>query len=99
MKYALLAAAMVAMAGCATRQTAGGAQVRDADERMVANCEFVGEVAASSGWGGLAANTGLESARNQSRNQAARLGGTHILWATLNMGGLPSASGRAYRCQ
>ena len=39
---------------------------------MVAGCTFLGEVSGTSGWGGLAASTGIENAKNQALEQAGR---------------------------
>lgn len=98
MRNILILAVAAAMAGCVTSPTAGGSLVRDADDRMVESCEYIGDVGGSSGWGGAAARRGVESSRNQARNQAADRGGTHIVWSDAAGGYSPSAFGRAYRC-
>lgn len=98
MKTMIAAAAALALCACATGVKRSAQHVRDADERMVAACEFVGEVHGTSGWGGLAASTGVNSSRNQARNQAGKMGATHILWTQAQGGHAPSALGRAYRC-
>jgi len=87
-----------AVAGCATSPSRDAAKVKEADERMVASCQFLGSVQGSSGWGGLAASTGTQNARNEAQEQAARLGATHVVWAAAAGGFAPSAAGRAYRC-
>jgi D-serine dehydratase len=72
--------------------------VQEADSNMVAGCSYLGEVSGTSGWGGLAASTGIENAKNQALEQAARKRATHVVWNTLAGGMSPSVSGKAYRC-
>lgn len=94
----LLSAAAViastALCGCATGRAAAASRVQEADSNMVAGCTYVTEVSGTSGWGGLAASTGIENAKNQALEQAA----THVVWNALAGGMSPSASGKAYRC-
>lgn len=97
----LSAAALVASAalcGCATGRSAAASRVQEADSNMVAGCTYVAEVSGTSGWGGLAASTGIENAKNQALEQAARKGATHVVWNALAGGMGPSVSGKAYRC-
>ena len=85
--------------GCATRLSAEAKSVQTADERMVAACSFLGEVQGTSGWGNLAASTGMQNARNSAQEAAAGKGATHIVWVNVAGGFSPYAVGRAYRCQ
>jgi hypothetical protein len=78
--------------GCATTPSASAAKVADADENMV------GQVQGSSGWGGLAASTGMENAKNEAREKAAQLGATHIVWQAISGNYTPYVTGHAYSC-
>lgn len=87
--------AVLLLSGCATIPPAS---VRDADESMVASCRFLGEVHGSSGFGGLAASTGMANAKAEAQRQADALGANRVVWQSVAAGYTPSASGRAYRC-
>jgi hypothetical protein len=86
------------LAGCAATLSARAAKIADADEASVAGCEFVGQVKGSSGWGNLAASAGMENARNESREKAAKLGATDIVWRPVSVGYSRYVSGTAYVC-
>ena len=90
--------AVLAITGCATTPSVEAARVADADEKAVAECRFVGEVQGSSGWGNLAASTGMENSKNEAREKAAKLGATNVVWESVSGGYSPYASGRAYAC-
>jgi len=99
MKIVFLCALFVIIAsGCATSLSTGGLSIVDADERSVINCTLIRNVSGSSGWGNLAASTGINNAQNEAREKAARAGATHIVWKTVNGGFSPYVSGNAYRC-
>jgi hypothetical protein len=85
--------------GCATTPSSRAGIVKDADERFVANCQFVGNVTGTSGWGNLAASTGINNAKNEAREQAAQLNATHIWWQSIEGGYSPKVSGNAYICK
>jgi hypothetical protein len=80
--------------GCAAKNTA---TVRDADEKMIANAKYLGDVSGTSGWGGLAASRGIENAKKEAREQAAALGANGIVWTSTIGGYSPAVSGRAYK--
>ena len=86
------------LAGCAATLSARAAKIEDADEASVAGCEFLGQVKGYSGWGNLAASTGMENARNESRDKAAKLGATDIVWRSASVDYSPYVSGTAYIC-
>ena len=96
---ALLACAGALLSGCATTRSQTAAKVKDADERMVAGCTFVGDVMGTSVLGGLSSSRGVENARTEAAEKAAKAGATHIVWGSVqgSMDGA-SANGRAYRC-
>lgn len=97
--FCVVLAACLACQSCATTPSASASRVADADQGMVAGCQFVGEVQGSSGWGGLAASTGMENAKNEAREKAAKLGATNIIWHSIAGGYAPYVSGRAYSCR
>jgi hypothetical protein len=65
---------------------------------MVQQCTFLADLNGSSGWGGLAASTGMQNAKNEVREKAAELGATHVVWNQTEAGWTPSSGARAYRC-
>jgi len=94
-----LAIAITALAqGCAVAPSAAAASVKDADAPTVSACKYVGDVQGSSGWGNLAASTGMENAKNEARENAAKLGATHVVWGNVAGGASPYVSAKAYRC-
>lgn len=96
--FPIVVVALVATSGCATRMSASAAAVQGADEGQVAGCKFLGEVQGSSGWGNIAASKGMDNARNEAQEKAAKLGATHIVWMNISGGYSPFAIGRAYDC-
>ena len=93
----VLAAALL-LAGCSSALTPEGAKVQEADEKMVAQCSFLGSVTGIS----MAGNTqtqAMERARNGARDQAAKLGATHVVLGDMTPARRSyTVSGRAYRC-
>ncbi|HEY7872228.1 MAG TPA: DUF4156 domain-containing protein [Rudaea sp.] len=87
------------VSGCAVAPSAAAARVQEADAQIVASCKYLGDVQGSSGWGNLAASAGMENAKSEARESAAKLGATHIVWNNITGGSSPYVSGKAYRCQ
>jgi hypothetical protein len=86
------------LGACTSALTPEGAKVQEADEKMVEQCTFVGNVSGIS----MAGNTqkqAMERARDSAKNDAAALGATHVI-----LGDITPAQrsytifGRAYRC-
>ena len=71
--------ACLCLSGCAVAPSAFASRVQEADAQMIASCKYIGEVQGSSGWGNLAASAGMENAKNEARENAAKLGATHVL--------------------
>ncbi len=94
----LLVTTTLFISGCAVAPSAAASHVLEADAKMVASCKFVGEVQGSSGWGNLAASAGMSNAKNEARDNAAKLGATHIVWDNIAGGYSPYVSGKAYKC-
>ncbi len=90
--------------GCAAHQpptTAIGTPVRlTSNAATVANCKFVGNVAAYSGWGGsMAQGLGESEATNSMLAKAAALGADTVLLSTSNVGTSGATMrGEAYLC-
>lgn len=95
----ILSVMLISMvSGCATSLSPKASFVQSADSRMVEDCIFLGDVHGSSGWGGLAASQGMINSRNETLEQAARIGATHVVWGNITGGFSPSAYGKAYNC-
>lgn len=90
---------VMVVTGCATTTSHKASIVQDADQEFVKNCVFVGSVSGTSGWGNLAASTGINNAKNEAREQAARLNATHLVWTSVIGGYSPNVSGNAYQCK
>ena len=86
----------MSVVGCATGLSTAGAKIQDADPKIIEGCRYLGEVHGSSGWGNLAASTGIQNAKNEAIESAAALGATHIIWTNIAGGYSPNVSGRAY---
>ena len=86
------------VSSCATAPSAATARVQEADAQMVASCKYLADVQGSSGWGNLAASAGMENSKNEARENAAKLGATHIVWNQVSGGYAPYATGKAYKC-
>lgn len=100
MEFGLVAIMFLSvLPGCATSLSATAGKVQDADITIVGKCSFLGDVQGSSGWGNLAASTGMQNAKNEAREQAAEMGATHIIWTGVAGGYSPFATGKAYLCK
>ncbi|ASM53652.1 hypothetical protein PNIG_a1502 [Pseudoalteromonas nigrifaciens] len=86
-----------AIAGCASQQAIG--EIKETVLSEVTGCQFITNVTGTSGWGGLAATTGINNAKEQAKQQAIDLGGTHLVWHSINGGYAPSVSADAYKCK
>lgn len=98
-KFVLITTLAFLLGGCATTPSPAAQNVMDADQAMIESCKFIGSVSGSSGWGNLAASTGIINAKNEARGQAARLGATHVVWLSVMGGYSPNVSGNAYKCR
>ena len=97
MKRFLLA---LLFAACAAPISQEGKTVRVVSVDAISGCKFIEQVSVYSGWGGLAAQElGKHSATNQLRNEASKVGGTHvvIVRGSTGMGG-STILGDAYKC-
>lgn len=87
-----------AVAGCATTRSSAAQSIVETESKQVVDCAYVREVHGTSGWGGVAASTGIENAKNEALDQATAAGATHVVWEALEAAFIPSARGKAYRC-
>ena len=97
--FAIILLTSLIPSGCATTLSSSATRILDADAKMVDGCTYVGDVHGSSGWGNLAASTGIQNAKNEAAEKAAALGATHILWTNVSGGYSPYVSRRAYMCK
>jgi len=84
--------------GCATTLSPAAQRVQVAEDSQVTRCRFVSDVEGSSGFGNVAASTGIQNSKNEALEKAASIGATHVVWThtTGYMGS--TARGRAYQC-
>jgi hypothetical protein len=97
--FSLILLTSIIASGCATTLSHPAIKIQEADAKMVEGCTYVGDVHGSSGWGNLAASTGIQNAKNEAIEKAAALGATHIVWTNISGGYSPFVSGRAYICK
>lgn len=90
--------ATLIVSGCATTLSPTATRVREADEKTVSECKFLGSVQGSSGFGNIAASVGMQNAKNEATEKAAALGATHVVFGEIRGGYSPSVQGRAYAC-
>jgi hypothetical protein len=88
---------------CASLSPAGQGVRVTVNPDVVRGCEFVGNVKASSGWGGPAGgNIGEDQVQIKMQNETAELGGD-VLFLTSNQaggyGGSSRGVGEAYNCK
>jgi hypothetical protein len=98
----LISIAVLAMAlsGCLS-QNAGIPQtnVVEADEKMVADCQFLGNVQGVAMWANGPQHE-VKRAIGDAKKEAEKLGATHIILGEPQVAGRSrQISGRAYRCQ
>lgn len=94
-RLAVLALSALPMLSCVTT-TAAGSRVRvTSNPDVVKGCEFLGNVKATSGWGGPA-GTGLAGSNTEKtlQNKTAQLSGNIVFVVASGI----HASGEAYRC-
>jgi len=95
---ALLAILVVqaAASACVTARSGAASRIREADDKMVEGCTYVGEVYGS---GGGPTDVAIENAKTEAFEQAARQRATHVVWNALVPATRATVSGKAYRCQ
>jgi hypothetical protein len=99
---AALFSTVLMVSACSSLSPAGQHVRVTANPDVVRGCEFVGNIKASSGWGGPAGgNMGEDQVQVKMQNQTAELGG-NVLFLTSNKaggyGGSSRGIGEAYKC-
>lgn len=84
------------IASCVSTTTAGGNVRVTGNPDVVKGCAFLGNVRATSGWGG-SAGTGLAASNTEKtlQNKTAALGGNVVFVVSSGI----HSSGEAYRCE
>ena len=78
---------------------ADAGSVRVVDQNSVASCTFLTSITESKYSGILFAAKGLRKAQAKVLASAARAGASHVVWISLNSGGVyQTATASAYRC-
>jgi len=95
----LIGAISILTTGCATSLSPRASAIMDADDKMIVNCKFIGSVSGTSGFGNLAASTGINNAKNEAKEQAEKINATHVVWLSTAGGFSPAVSGNAYKCK
>jgi hypothetical protein len=96
MKKLFLLSAVI-MAGCATTGGAGDSII-EVDASYATRCKYIGEIAGSSSWSGLAAEQGVENAKREAMAKAASMGATHAAFHSVMATYGVKVAGKAYRC-
>lgn len=96
----LIAVVGTLVASCVTTRSDRAMKIREADDKMVAACEFLGTVEGSSYISGIMASTGRANAKNDAYEKAARTGATHVVQVASDSsyGSGFTLIARAYRC-
>lgn len=87
-------------AACNSSQTTkSAATVIPTDASQVTDCAFLRSITESQHSGLLFTGAGLNAAQDEVLASAAAIGATHVVWVSLNSGGVAQqATGSAYRC-
>lgn len=96
-KVSMTMAICFVITGCASPKATG--TIKESVLTDVEKCQFVTNVSGTSGWGGVAASSGINNAKEEAKQQAIDSGATHIVWQTVSGGFSPSVSANAYKCE
>lgn len=96
--YTVILAAVSFLSLPAATASEHNSNIQQVFPERVNNCEFIGEVKGSSGWGRIAIIAWPGKAKGQALQQPQRLGATHLVWARFHngYGSGPYAYGEAY---
>lgn len=96
----LILSLLLFLTGCVSKPTAEATKIIEADEKMVSQCKFLGNVDGSSTFGGILADDLHQSAKSEALEKAVQLNATHIVWTSVQKGFDSGASllGKAYSC-
>lgn len=94
----VLIVVMVFVSSCSSTASLSAMAIKPADQKTVDLCDYLGDVQGSSGFGGVAASKGMDNSKIEAKENAAKMGATHIVWSNISGGFSPSAFGKAYKC-
>jgi hypothetical protein len=98
--FVFVAVVLFVMSGCASHSPAAGI-IKESVKETVSGCKYLGVVTGTSKAGSEVAvlyNTGKDRAKSEALENAAKLGGTHIVWRSL-IDSVPAvATGDVYLC-
>ncbi len=93
----LILTMIILLQGCIYKSSNHVATIREIPKCCInKSCKFVGQVVGDSIYPFL--DVGMQIAKDQAKNQASKLGATHVVWEELRSRGKPVAVARAYRC-
>lgn len=91
-----MASLLLLLSGCVYWPNERSMKVIEATNDMVDDCRLLGEVYGASKVPFL--TVGHAIAKDKAKNEAAKIGGTHVYWHALNTTVPQQALGRVYRC-
>ena len=94
----LVVTVAVAVFGYVGSASSHGPKIVDADDAAVASCTFLQVVDGRSVFGERLKTQGIAKAKEDARNEAAKLGATHIVWDKAMSTDVTTISGKAYHC-
>ncbi|MGX2041187.1 hypothetical protein ACWJKU_13805 [Methylocaldum sp. MU1018] len=107
--FAMLGLITMTLSSCATTPSSKVGAIKDTDYYLLSTteCKFVGSVSGTSGWGSweniasviVPASARINHAKNEAKEQAVRLGATHIMWLSVTGASSPNVTGEAYKCR
>lgn len=95
-KVAVSVFACFLISGCASPGIVG--TIKEGTLSDVEGCQYIAHVTGTSGWGGVAASTGIANAKEEAKQQAIDSGATHIVWQDVSGGFSPNVSANSYKC-
>jgi hypothetical protein len=101
-KGLLIILCLLAMS-CATPPPQATLPIMEADEKMIANCNYLGNVVGSIkvGYGFMAEREKIDNCKRAAKEKAFQLGATHI-WFRMygeDSSGAPFLTAQAFRCR
>ena len=101
-KSMLVIICTILLSACSSTLSSKAAMVREADSKMVSNCQFLGTVFGNSMLGIALANKSGNNAIAGAKEKAAKLGATHIVISSMkaaDWNGGSQATAKAYKCK
>lgn len=99
-KIILKLASIILLSGCAIRPTDDALQIQvtTMDYIREHQCIYINSAQRTSGWGGIVERVGLKNAFNALRDDAKKMGGTHIVLTSINGGSVPRVTADVFAC-